>query len=404
MSIRSLLIAAAAGLGLGIPVAHAQTGTPLTIGVLTDTSGVFTDVSGRGSITAAEMAIEDFGGTVLGRPIRLISADHQNKPDVGAGIARKWFDEDGVTAIFDLPTSAVALAVQHLAHEKNKITVISSASTDIATNAQCSPTGAHWTYDSYSVGKVLAEALAKPGSKWFFAVVDNVGGATLQNSATPFLEAAGAKIVGAVRHPQNTADMSSFILGAQTSGADFVAMGNAGVDLITFVKQWREFGLSGKDQTLVGIVLFLTDLGAIGLQDGQGLTYVTGFTSEASPEAAEWSKRFIERHGKGPNDSQAGVYSAVSHYLKAVKDAGTTDTAAVMPKMRELPVEDMFTKHGVLRPDGRMMHDMYLVKAKAPSESKGPWDLVSLVKTIPAKDAFRPLEKSGCPLVRKQAN
>ncbi len=366
-------------------------------------NGPYSDIAGTGSVLAAQMAIEDFGTKALGKPIRFISADHQNNPDLGVSIAREWLDSQGVDIILDLPNSGVALAVQNLAREKNRISVISSAATDVATNQQCSPTGAHWTYDSYSAGKVLATALAKPGSTWFFITVDYVGGISLQNSATPFIEAAGGKILGSVRHPLNSSDMSSYLLQAQSSGAQYVAFASSGADLINGVKQAREFGLTSHGQQMVGIVVFMTDLKAIGLEAADGMAFTTGFAADSSPEAAAWATRFLRRHHAAPNDCQAGVYSSALHYLKAVQAVGTNDSLPVMAKMREMPINDMFAKHGVLRKDGRMVHDMYLVKAKKPNESSGPRDLVRLVQTIPGEQAFRPLSESTCPLVRQEA-
>jgi branched-chain amino acid transport system substrate-binding protein len=380
--------------------AQQQGDRTVRIGVLTDMEGAYGDVSGKGSVVAAQMAIEDFGGNALGTPIKLVAADHQNKSDVAVAIAREWYGKDGIDMIMDLPNSGVALAVQHLAYEMNKISIISAASTDAATNKQCSPNGAHWTYDSYSAGKVVAKALGKPGSTWFFLTVDYAGGISLQNSLSQFLEPAGAKVIGSARYPLDTLDMSSFLLQAQASGAKYVALATAGTGLVTTMKQAREFGLTSQGQTMVGIVVFMSDLKAIGLEAADGLLFSTGFWSEASPEAAAWSKRFFKRHGAMPNDSQAGVYSATLHYLKSVEAANTTEASAVMAKMRELPVNDMFAKNGKLREDGRMVHDMYVVQAKKPSESSGPWDLVKLVQTIPGDEAFRSLAQSECPLVK----
>lgn len=400
-SISLLCTAVALCLICTVAPASAQQGDrSVLIGVLTDMEGAYGDVSGKGSVVAAQMAIEDFGGRVLGNPVKLVSADHQNKPDVAVAIARQWFGKDGVDMIVDLPNSGVALAVQHLAQEMNKISIISAASTDVVTNKQCSPNGAHWTYDSYSAGKVVATALGKPGSTWFFLTVDYAGGISLQNSLSQFLEPAGAKVIGSARYPLDTLDMSSFLLQAQASGAKYVALATAGTGLVTTMKQAREFGLTSQGQTMVGIVVFMSDLKAIGLEAADGLLFSTGFWSEASPESSAWSKRFFERHGAMPNDSQAGVYSATLHYLKSVEAANTTDASAVMEKMRELPINDMFAKNGRLRKDGRMVHDMYVVQAKKPNESSGPWDLVRLVQTIPGDQAFRPLEKSECPLVK----
>ncbi|MFT3819322.1 MAG: ABC transporter substrate-binding protein [Rubrivivax sp.] len=371
------------------------------IGVLTDMSSSYSDLSGKGSVVAAQMAIEDFGGKVLGNPVALVSGDHQQKADVAASLAREWYERQGVDIIVDLPNSGIALAVQNLAKDLGKISVISSASADAATNKQCSPTGAMWTYDTYSSGRVLTAA-AEPGATWFFLTVDNVGGTYLQGAATSFIEAAKGKVLGAARFPTNSADMSSFLLKAQESKAKYIAMAGAGTDTVRIVHQAHEFGLTDGGQKLVGLVVFLTDLKSMGLDKAQGLTYATGFFPNQSPEALAWSKRFQARHnGAMPNDAQAGVYSAVLHYLKAVRAANSKDTKTVMAKMRELPVNDMFAKNGKLREDGRMVHDMFLVQAKKPSESTNPWDLLKLVQTVSGEQAFRPLSLSECPLVKK---
>jgi branched-chain amino acid transport system substrate-binding protein len=389
----ALCLANAAG------TASAQTPN-VKIGVLTDMSGTYTDVSGKGSVLAAQMAIEDFGGKVLGNPITLVSADHQQKPDVAASIARQWFEKEGVDIILDLPNSGIALAVQNIAKEANRISVISSGLSDSATNKFCSPTGIHWTYDSYASGKMLAK-MAKAGSTWFFLRQDSIGGLAMENSLMPFLKAAKAKVVGSVRIPLNTPDMSSFLLQAQQSGAQYIPIANAGADLINTMKQAHEFGLASTGQMMVGIVVFLTDLKAIGLENASGLTYATAFFPDESEEARAWSNRFQARHGAPPNDTQAGIYSATLHYLKAVQAANTKEARTVMAKMRELPVNDMFAKNGKLREDGRMVHDMYLVQAKKPSESTGPWDLLKLVEKVPGDVAFRPLSESECPLIKK---
>lgn len=375
---------------------------PVKIGVLTDMSGTYSDVSGKGSLVAAQMAIEDFGGSVLGKPIALVSADHQQKPDVAAATARGWFDNDGVDVIADLSNSAVALAVQGIAKDKRKISIISSGGPELATGAQCSPTGIHWAYDTYSAGKTLALALTKkPGEKWFFVVMDNLGGEYQQKATERFIVPLGAKVIGSVKHPLSTADMSSFLLTAQSSGANIIAFGNAGADLITAVKQAHEFGITVGGQQLVGIVTFLTDIKAIGLDIAQGMKFATSFFPDQSPEAKAWSERFLKRHGAMPNDGQAGVYSSVTHYLKAVQAGGTKDPATVMANMREMPVNDMFATNGQLREDGRMVHDTFLVEVKTPAESKGPWDLLKLVEVIPGEKAFRPLSESDCSLIRK---
>ncbi|MFT3780099.1 MAG: ABC transporter substrate-binding protein [Ottowia sp.] len=400
---KSIVAVALAGLAaLAGFQASAQTSSePVKIGVLTDMSGVYSDVAGAGSVVAAKMAIEDFGGKVLGRQIELVSGDHQNKPSVAASLAREWYENKGVDVIVDLASSGAALAVQNIAKDLGRISLISSGSADVATNKACSPTGAMWTYDSYSSGKVLVSE-AKPGSTWFFLTLDNEGGTFLQNSSESFIKEAGGKVVGAVRIPIDTTDMSSFLLQAQASKAQYIVMAAAGDFTVKVVHQAHEFGIADGGQKIVGTVVFLTDLKSMGLNNAQGLLFTTGFFPEASPKALEWSKRFQAKHGgKMPNDTQAGVYSTVSHYLKAVQAANTKDSKTVMAKMREMPVNDMFAKNGKLREDGRMVHDMYLVQAKKPSESKDPWDLVKLVRVVPGDEAFRPLSKSECPLVKK---
>ncbi len=372
----------------------------MKIGVLTDLGGPYSDASGRGSVIAAEMAVRDFGGTVLGRPVTIISADHQGKPDVAVATARRWYDAEGVDVIADLAGSPIALAVQAVAAEKKRISLTSTAAADPLTNARCSPYGAHWTFDSYSLVKTLAAGFATPGSTWFILATDNDGGRAMARSIATILNKAGARIVGQTYHPLGTADMSSFLLQAQASGAKYIALGNGGADLVNAVKQAGEFGLTSHGQTVVAFATHLTDLKAMGLATAKGLVFPMGFVSEQSAEAAEWSRRFFGLHGTMPNDSQAGVYSAVLHYLRAVKAAGTDDADAVMAKMREMPIDDMFARGGVLRKDGRMVHDMYLVQAKRPDESTGPWDLVRILKTVPGAEAFRPLSESECPLAR----
>lgn len=389
-------------IGSSRPATAETAGPPVKLGVLTDLGGTYSAVSGKGSVIAAQMAIEDFGGKVLGQPIALVSADHLQKVDVASTIAREWYERQGVDVILDLPVSGIALAVQGIAREQKKISIISTGAPELATGKQCSPTGIHWAYDTYSAGKTLATALTKqPGEKWFFIIIDSVAGEFLQAATERFLKPLGGVVVGAVRHPLNSHDMSSFLLQAQASGAKYIALGNAGSDLITLMKQSREFGISERGQKIVGIVVFLSDLKAIGLENANEMVFATSFFPDQSEEARAWSKRFQDRHGAAPNDVQAGVYSAALHYLKAVQAAGTKDADAVMAKMREIPINDMFAKNGHLREDGRMVHDTFLVQAKKPEESKGPWDLVKLVQTIPGDQAFRPLSESECPLVKR---
>lgn len=372
----------------------------IKIGVLSDFQSHYSDVGGKGSVAAAEMAIADFGKTVDGKPIELIFADHGNKPDTASSIARRWYDEEGVDLIIDVPTSAAALAVQNIAKEKGKLAIFTSPATDLLTNDNCSPTGIHWAYDSYGVAKALAQSLAKKDSSWFFVAIDTAGGASLQKSATPFIEEAGGKIVGSVRHAPNSGDMASFLLQAQSSGAQYVALANAGTDLVNAIKQATEFGIT-PTQSLVAIVMFLSDLRSLGLEDGKDLIYVSSFDASVSPEAAEWSKRYTETAGHLPNDVHAAVYSAISSYLQGIKSIGSDDAAKMMTYFHETPINDMYAKNGKVRADGRMVHDLYLLQAKKPEESAGPNDLVKLLQVIPGEQAFRPLENSTCSLVKK---
>ena len=402
---RKLAIASAAFFAAALSAAGAaaqvSNGT-VKIGVMTDTSSYLADVVGKGSIAAAQLAIEDVGGKAAGMPIELIFADHQNKPDVGAALAREWYDRENVDMIVDVPASAVAIAVQGVAREKNRIAMFTSATSDALTNDQCSPNGFHWTQDSYSLGKVLATALAKAGgSKWFFIVVDTTGGKALADSARPFIEAAGGTVLGIVRHPMDAGDLSSFLLQAKASGADYIVFGNGGKDLVNSVRQAHEFHVVPGKQQLAAIPLFLSDLYAMGLENGQGLLFSTGFYWDRNDETRAWSKRFFAKMGKMPTDVQTAVYSAVRHYLKAVEAVGSDDPAKVLPKMRELPVNDVFAQNGHVREDGRLIKDMYLLRAKTPEASKGEWDLAEIVSTIKGDDAFRPLSESRCRLVKK---
>ena len=372
------------------------------IGVLTDQTGAYADIAGPGSVAATKMAIEDFGGSVLGQPITMIAADTQNKPDASAAIAREWYDQEGVSMIIDLPNSAVALAVQGVAKEKGRISIVSGAAVDSLTGPQCSPTGIHWTYDSYALGKVLGTGMSKEaGSTWFFITVDYAGGYALERTATMFIQSAGGKVLGAARHPLGTTDFSSQLLAAQASGAQVVVFANAGSDLINGVKQASEFHLTDRGQKLAAIAMFLSEARGLGPQAAQGIVYGTAFYWDQDDKARAFAKRFQERTQRMPTEIQAGVYSATLHYLKAIQAAGTDDAMTVMAKMREMPVNDAFTTGGKLRIDGRMVHDMQLVQVKSPAASKGPWDILNVIRTIPGDDAFRPLTEGDCPLVKK---
>ena len=371
------------------------------IGVLTDLSSWGRDNSGPGSVEAAKMAVEEFGPTVLGKPIEIISADHQMKTDVGVQIVRGWFDNDKVDAVVDIPNSGIAIAVHNLVRERNKIALLSGAGASSLTDELCSPNTVHFTYDTYALSKVTASAVIKEGGKsWFFITADYAFGHQLEADATRFIKEMGGTVLGSVRHPTNTADFSSFALQAQSSKADVVAFANAGQDTDNAIKQSSEFGLVQGGQKLVGLLMFDTDVHAIGLKAAQG-TYMTTASYWNMDDVNAWSKKFFARTAVMPTMIHTGVYGSVLHYLKAIKAAGTDDPAKVMEKMRELPIEDTFVHGGKLREDGRVIRDMYLAKVKAPEQSKEPWDYLDIVKTVKGEDAFRPLSESKCPLVKK---
>jgi branched-chain amino acid transport system substrate-binding protein len=389
---------------LTIPMASAALAGPdaISIGVINDLSGVYADLGGQGSVVAAQIAVEEFGPKVLGKPIKILSGDHQNKPDIGSQLARRWFDVDNVDMVIDFPNSGVALAVQEVAREKKKIAIFSTAGSTDLTGKACSPTGFQWTYDNYSNTAGLAQAMVKQGfDSWYFLTVDYTFGISLENEASRALTAAGGKTLGSARHPLNTADFSSFLLTAQASKAKVIALASAGGDVINAIKQSGEFGIAQGGQTLVAPVTFITDVHALGLPVAQGLTFVTGYYWDLDDNTRSFAKKFFERRKAMPSMAQAGVYSGVLHYLKAIAAAGTDNAEAVASKMRELPVRDAFTQTGTVRADGRMVHDMYLVQVKKPSESKAPWDYYKVLATIPADAAFRPLAESTCPLVKK---
>jgi branched-chain amino acid transport system substrate-binding protein len=400
MRLRLLIISALLASGCATHVARAQISDEVVrIGVLNDQSGLYADLGGPGSVVAARMAVEDFGGTVLGKPIEIIYADHQNKSDVGAAIAREWFEVGKVDMVIGFDHSAVALAVEQLAFEKNRIAIAAAVGSTAFTGKSCTPTEASWIYDSYALTTSLAKAIVAEGrDTWFFITVDYAFGHSLEADATAAVKAAGGKVLGSVRHPLNTADFSSYLLQAQASGAKVVAFANGGGDMVNATKQANEFGLT-KNQTIVSLLVFISDVHSMSLQSAQGLKFVTAFYWDRSEETRAWSKRFFERHGRMPTMSQAAVYSAIRHYLGAIGAAGTDEAKAVMAKMRERPVNDFYVKNGRLRQDGRLVHDMYFAQVKTPSESKGPWDYYKILATIPGDQAFRPLAEGGCPLV-----
>ncbi|MDI4655431.1 ABC transporter substrate-binding protein [Xanthobacter autotrophicus] len=375
----------------------------IKVGVLTDLSGVYTDLVGQGSIEAARMAVEDFGGTIDGKPITIVSADGQNKADVGASIARRWIDEENVDVIVDVPNTAIALAVQEITRAKNKVLLNTGAGSTVFTNKACSPTSFHWVYDSYAMANGTARSVvAEGGDSWYFLTADYAFGQSLERDASEVIRANGGKVLGSVRHPLSNADFSSFLLQAQASGAKVIAFANGGADLITSLKQAHEFGIGGDKQRLAAMVIFITDIHALGLTRAQGLLLTTGFYWDMDAQNRAWSERWARRMGgRKPTMLHAGVYSAVLHFLRSAKAANSVEGNVVADKMRELPIDDFFARNGSIRPDGRMIHDMYLAQVKTPAESKGPWDYLKIVRTIPAADAFQPLSRSECPLVKK---
>ncbi|MFC7476722.1 ABC transporter substrate-binding protein [Dankookia sp. GCM10030260] len=372
------------------------------IGVLTDLSGPYADFAGPGSVLATRMAIEDHGGKALGKPVEVVNGDHQNKPDVGGSLARRWIDTDRVDMIIDMPNSSVALAVQQVGRERNRIIINSSASTTELTGRQCSPVGFHWTSDSYALSSGTTRAVMQQGGKsWYYLTVDYEGGYALERGSEGVVKAEGGTALGRARHPLNSSDFSSFLLQAQASKAQVVALANAGTDTINAIKQAGEFGLTKGGQRLVGMFVNVNDVKALGLQTAQGVVTVEAWYWDQSDETRAFAKRFAERNrGTVPSQYQAGIYSAVRHYLKAIEAAGTDEAMAVAAKMRALPVNDVFTKDGVVRADGRHVHDLYLVEVKKPAESTGPWDLYKVLATVPAAQAFKPLDPA-CPLVKQ---
>jgi branched-chain amino acid transport system substrate-binding protein len=400
MRFRLALGAALLAAALAVHEARAQISDDVVkIGVLNDQTGLYADLGGPGSVVAARMAVEDFGGTVLGKPIEVISGDHQNKSDVGAAIAREWFDVGKVDMAIGFDHSAVALAASQLGAEKNRVVIGGAIGSTAFTGKSCTPTEASWIYDSYALTTSLAKAVVAEGrDSWFFLTVDYTFGHSLEADASAAVKAAGGKVLGSVRHPLNTADFSSYLLQAQASGAKVVAFANGGGDMVNATKQANEFGLT-KNQTIVSLLVFISDVHSMQLQAAQGLKFVTAFYWDRNEETRAWSKRFFERFGRMPTMPQAAVYSAINHYLGAIAAAGTDEAKAVMAKMRERPVNDFYVRGGHLREDGRLVHDMYLAQVKTPAESRGSWDYYKILATIPGDQAFRSLAEGGCPLV-----
>jgi branched-chain amino acid transport system substrate-binding protein len=397
-----LLVAACFALASAAAGAGAADGNePFRIGVLDDLSSSLADQQGPGDVVATKMAAEDFGGTVLGRPIEILSADHQNKPDTGLLISRQWYERDGVQAIVGLGHSGVALAVQQLTREKNRIQLNTAAGSSDLTGKACSPNSVHWVFDSYALANATTRAVMREGNAdtWFFVTLDYAYGHALERDATSVVLASGGKVIGSVRHPLNSPDFASYLVQAQNSKAKIVALANSGGDTINGIKQAKEFGLTASGQRVVALTAFLTNIHAIGLDTAKGTVFADAFYWDQSDEARAFSKRFAEKMGRPPTSLQAGAYSAVKHYLEAVKAVGTADAAAVMAKMKSTPINDFMTKDGRIRPDGRVIRDMYIYQVKSPSESKSEWDLLKVVATIKGDDAFRPLNAGGCPLV-----
>jgi len=399
---RREVLAGSVALALTPGAVRAEGARPLKIGVLNDMSSVYADYQGIGSVIAARLAVDDFSAK-LGVPVEIISADHQNKPDVGAEIARKWFDSDHVDVIMDLPNSAVALAVIAVAQEKNKAVIGSGAGSSVMTGAKCSRNFVHWTYDTYALGTGLGKALTEAGGKsWFFISADYAFGKDLEANCAAAVQAAGGKVVGSVRHPLNTADFSSFILQAQNSGADTVGLANAGGDLNNCIKQAHEFGLGAK-QRLAGLILNVTNIPSLGLEIVDGATICTAFYWDANDGTRAFAKRFQAADPKKmmPNDMHAGMYAGTEHLMKAMAQIKSADDGVkLVDTMKAIPTDDPLFGKGVIRVDGRKLHPMYLYKAKTPAQSKYDWDYFELISTIKPEDAFRPLDKGGCPFVK----
>jgi branched-chain amino acid transport system substrate-binding protein len=380
-----------------------QSTQPIRIAVLNDQSSLNADVSGFGSVESVRMAVEDFGGKVLGRPIEVLFADHQNKSDVGAAIARRWIEVDHVNAIVDGNNSAVALAVQELVRNANRVFLMGGVATSLVTNENCSPNGFSWVFDTFALASSTGAAVVAEGGKsWYFLTANYAFGHSLERDASQMVMAKGGTVLGSARVPINSFDFSSYLLQAQASRAQIVALANTGGDLINSIKQAHEFGLTREGQRLVALLTFITDVHSLGLQTAQGFYLTTAFYWDYDDETRAFAKRFAARFkNRMPTMIQAGVYSAVSHYLKAMQAAGTDETGAVTAKMKSIPLRDFFARNGKIRDDGRVIHDMYLAQVKTPAESKGPWDYYKIVRTVPGNEAFNSLANSKCPLVKR---
>jgi branched-chain amino acid transport system substrate-binding protein len=389
-------VAAAVGMALLAQPAAAQ----VKIGILNDQSGVYADYGGKYSVEAAKMAIEDFGGEVLGHKVELVTADHQNKPDLAVAIARRWYDAEGVDMITELTTSSVALAVQELSKEKKKIDIVVGAATSRISGDACTPYSFHWAFDTRALAVGTGGALVKAGGdSWFFLTADYAFGYALEKDTSDIVKENGGKVLGSVRVPLNSSDFSSFLLQAQSSKAKIVGLANAGLDTTNSIKQAAEFGIVKGGQKLAGLLMVLSDVHGLGLETAQGLVLTEGFYWDRDDKSRAFGERFMQRTGRMPNMIQAGTYSATLSYLKAVKAAGTKDSDAVVKKMKELPVDDAFAQGKVLE-NGRMVHDMYLFEVKKPSDTKKPWDYYKQLAVIPGDKAFFSAKESGCPLTK----
>ena len=400
MKLKSITLAAALAAS-GAALAQISDNV-VRIGVLTDLSSIYSDVAGKGTVIATQMAIDDF--IAAEKPafkVEMVSADHQNKGDIAANKAREWFEREKVDVASELVTTSVALAVQKIAKEKNKIALVSGAASTRVTNEDCNDVTVHWTYDTYAVANGTAKAVTKAGGKkWFFLTADYAFGHSLEKDAIDVVKANGGEVVGTVRHPFPGSDFSSFLLKAQNSGAQIIGLANAGGDTINSIKQAAEFGITPKQQ-LAGLLMFISDVHSLGLKTTQSMYLTEGFYWNLNDDTRAWSKRFFAQHKRMPTMVQAGQYSSIMHYLKAVKATGSDDTQKVMTQMKKTPVNDFFAKNGSIRADGRMVHDMYLLQVKKPNESTTPWDYYNVVATIPAAEAFQPLSASKCPLVKQ---
>jgi branched-chain amino acid transport system substrate-binding protein len=377
----------------------------IKVGVLTDLSGLYSDVAGQGSVIAAQMAIADAtggSGKLLGKKVELVSADHQNKADIASTKARTWFDVEKVDGIFDLTNSATALATQELGKAKGKMVIVSGAGSTAITGKSCSPTGLHWMYDTYALATGTGAAVLKQGGdSWYFLTADYAFGHSLEGDTSAVVKAQGGKVLGSSRHPLSTSDFSSYLLQAQASGAKILGLANAGGDLINSVKQAKEFGLTDSGIKLAGLLVFITDVHSLGLETTQGMYLTEGFYWDLDDKSRAWSKGFFDKHQKQPTMIQAGVYSSVFNYLKAVEATGTDDAAAVTQYLKSITINDPIIRNGKLRENGLLVHDMYLFQVKRPSESKKPWDYYTVKQTIPGDQAYRPLAQSECPLIKK---